>query len=141
MRWLIRWTEKASLSGIWIAGQSSGPVSRWAYFVSYKTFFIDWFCTKCTYNFIPSGLDSSSSKHLIKLLTKLAREGHTIVCTIHQPSASEYDLFDYVYVMAEGFCVYQGASINTIPYLNSVGLHCPQYHSAADYSECFERRD
>lgn len=84
---------------------------------------------------IYSGLDSSSSKHLIKLLSKLAREGHTIVCTIHQPSASEYELFDYVYVMAQGFCVYQGASFNTIPYLNSVGLHCPQYHSAADYSK------
>lgn len=42
-------------------------------------------------------------------------------------------MFDHVYVLAEGHCVYQGSNVNTVPYLASLGLNCPQYHSAADY--------
>lgn len=80
-----------------------------------------------------TGLDSSSSTYTIRLLHNLAREGRTIVCTIHQPSASIYELFDHIYVLAEGHCVYQGSHSNTVPYLASIGLQCPQYHSAADY--------
>ncbi|XP_065090174.1 ATP-binding cassette sub-family G member 1 [Ochlerotatus camptorhynchus] len=80
-----------------------------------------------------TGLDSSSSLYTIKLLQGLAREGRTIVCTIHQPSATVFEMFDHVYVLAEGHCVYQGSALNTVPYLSSVGLQCPQYHNAADY--------
>lgn len=80
-----------------------------------------------------SGLDSSSSAYTIRLLHDLAREGRTIVCTIHQPSASVYEMFDHIYVLAEGQCVYQGSADNTVPYLSSIGLNCPKYHSAADY--------
>ncbi|XP_059616488.1 ATP-binding cassette subfamily G member 4 isoform X2 [Phlebotomus argentipes] len=80
-----------------------------------------------------TGLDSSSSAQCVRLLQNLSREGRTIVCTIHQPSASIYNTFDHVYIMAEGHCVYQGSANNTVAYLSSLGLHCPQYHSPADY--------
>lgn len=80
-----------------------------------------------------TGLDSSSSLQCISMLKTLARGGRTIICTIHQPSASMYDMFDHVYVMADGQCIYKGASANTVPYLSAVGLHCPEYHNPADY--------
>uniref|UniRef100_A0A1B0CMJ5 ABC transporter domain-containing protein n=1 Tax=Lutzomyia longipalpis TaxID=7200 RepID=A0A1B0CMJ5_LUTLO len=80
-----------------------------------------------------TGLDSSSSTQCVRLLQNLAREGRTIICTIHQPSATIYNTFDHVYIMAEGQCVYQGSADNTVSYLSSLGLHCPQYHSPADY--------
>ena len=84
-----------------------------------------------------SGLDSSSSAYTIRLLQGLAAEGRTIVCTIHQPSATIFEMFDHIFVLAEGNCVYQGSALNTVPYLSSVGLHCPHYHNAADYCEYY----
>ncbi|KOB69487.1 ABC transporter, partial [Operophtera brumata] len=57
------------------------------------------------------------------LFSNLARDGHTIVCTIHQPPASLYSMFDQVYILAEGMCIYNGPSDHTVPYLASLGLH------------------
>lgn len=80
-----------------------------------------------------TGLDSLSAAHCVRLLHNLAHEGRTIVCTIHQPAGSVFETFDQVYVLAGGHSIYQGSASNTVAFLSSNGLHCPQYHSSADY--------
>ncbi|KOX79142.1 ATP-binding cassette sub-family G member 4 [Melipona quadrifasciata] len=80
-----------------------------------------------------TGLDSLSSYQCVKLLRGLAKAGRTIICTIHQPSAAIYEMFDTAYLLAGGRCMYEGATANTIAYFASVGLHCPKYHNPADY--------
>nr|XP_024215405.1 ATP-binding cassette sub-family G member 1 [Halyomorpha halys] len=83
-----------------------------------------------------SGLDNVSAGQLIRLLNKLSRGGHTIVCTIHQPSASLFELFDRVYVMAQGKCIYQGGPGGHLLYfLANNGFVCPTHYSIADYGE------
>lgn len=80
-----------------------------------------------------SGLDSSTSKQCVMLLKQLAQEGKTVICTIHQPSALIFELFDHLYAVAEGRCIYQGSIKGMLPYLEDLGLRCPPYHNPADY--------
>lgn len=56
-----------------------------------------------------SGLDGMSAISIIQLLRKLSRSGHTVLCTIHQPSATLMDGFDHLLLLAKGGkTVYEG---------------------------------
>ncbi|XP_037047347.1 ATP-binding cassette sub-family G member 1-like isoform X1 [Bradysia coprophila] len=80
-----------------------------------------------------TGLDDLSSSQCISLLRRIALGGRTIVCSIHIPSAKILEMFDLVYAMAGGQCVYQGSPSQIIPYLQTTGLTCPITYNPADF--------
>ncbi|SCW04561.1 LAFE_0H16270g1_1 [Lachancea fermentati] len=49
-----------------------------------------------------SGLDSQSAWAIVQLLRKLAESGQSILCTIHQPSATLFEQFDRLLLLKKG---------------------------------------
>lgn len=90
---------------------------------------LQWICFS-----ISSGLDDTSSHHCVQLLKTLAEGGRTIICSIHTPSAKLFATFDNVYVLADGYCAYQGYGPDVVQYLINVGLQCPKHFNPADFS-------
>jgi energy-coupling factor transporter ATP-binding protein EcfA2 len=81
-----------------------------------------------------SGLDAATSLGLIVTLKNLAKSGHTVVTTIHQPSSSMFMMFDNVVLLAEGgWVVYSGSSAGVLPYCARLGLHSPPRYNPADF--------
>lgn len=87
---------------------------------------------------LTSGLDASTSYSIVRLLRQLVSDSAypmSIVMSIHQPSARLFSVFDRVYVMSEGRCLYEGAcdlgQVNE--HLGRFQLECPKFHNIADY--------
>jgi ABC-type multidrug transport system ATPase subunit len=81
-----------------------------------------------------SGLDSTSAVALIKMLQKLARSTRkTVVTSIHQPSSALFRSFDRLIVLAEGHVVYFGTPQESLTYLRSQEMSCPDGYNAADH--------
>ncbi|KAL0133864.1 hypothetical protein PUN28_001076 [Cardiocondyla obscurior] len=80
-----------------------------------------------------TGLDSLASIQCISALQTLAKGGRTVICTIHQPTAALYQMFDHIYLVVDGQCLYAGSPDNTVSYFAQQGFQCPQYHNPADY--------
>jgi ABC-type multidrug transport system ATPase subunit len=72
-----------------------------------------------------SGLDSFMAEAIIYCLKNLAKQGKTIICTIHQPSSDVFQMFDKLYLMAEGRVAFYGTLNEASEYFSSQNLRCP----------------
>lgn len=80
-----------------------------------------------------TGLDDLSSSQCVSLLKDLAHGGRTIICSIHTPSAKLFAMFDHIYIVAEGQCMFAGVGSDMVPYLSTIGLNCPKHYNPADF--------
>lgn len=62
----------------------------------------------------------------METLRQLAQDGHTVVCSIHQPRGSVYGKFDDIVLLSEGAVVYMGpAQEEPLLYFAKFGLDKP----------------
>lgn len=85
-----------------------------------------------------SGLDSQSAFSIIRFLKKLARAGHGLICTIHQPSSLLIQQFDMILALNPGGHTFyfgpvgpNGAAVNK--YFADRGVHCPPSKNIAEF--------
>lgn len=80
-----------------------------------------------------SGLDSFMAESVITALRNIAREGKTVIATIHQPSSETFALFDRLLLLAEGRTAFLGSTADAITFFNRIGFPCPSNHNPADH--------
>jgi len=80
-----------------------------------------------------TGLDSYQALNVMEKLRTLAREGHTVVVSIHQPRSSIFAMFTGVYLLANGRQVYSGPTDGATEYFASLGYELPPKFNPADF--------
>ncbi|KAI9889208.1 MAG: hypothetical protein M1814_005724 [Vezdaea aestivalis] len=85
-----------------------------------------------------SGLDSQSAFNIVRFLKKLSAAGQAILCTIHQPNSTLFELFDRLLLLQKGGqCVYFGDIGPDAKYLRSYferyGAVCPPTANPAEW--------
>ncbi|KAG5665211.1 hypothetical protein KAF25_009336 [Fusarium avenaceum] len=81
-----------------------------------------------------SGLDSAASLEVVKYLRDVAKRNNLIViCSIHQPSTSTFNLFDKLLLLSSGKTHYFGAVADVATYYAESGFPLPQYVNPAEH--------
>lgn len=82
-----------------------------------------------------SGLDSFQATQVVQLLKKIAIEKNiAVVCSIHQPRSSIWNVFDDILLMGPGgHIIFHGPRIEVLPYFASIGYVCPADTNPAEF--------
>ncbi|RDW58343.1 hypothetical protein BP5796_12273 [Coleophoma crateriformis] len=85
-----------------------------------------------------SGLDGQSAYNVVRFLRRLTAAGQAVLCTIHQPSASLFEAFDSLLLLAKGGkMVYFGETGTNskilLDYFSRNGAPCPPGANPAEH--------
>ncbi|KAE9618703.1 putative sulfate-transporting ATPase [Lupinus albus] len=81
-----------------------------------------------------TGLDAFQAEKVMETLKQLAQDGHTVICSIHQPRGSVYSKFDDIVLLTHGSLVYAGPACDEpLAYFSKSGYHCPEHVNPAEF--------
>ncbi|KAH6871809.1 ABC-2 type transporter-domain-containing protein [Thelonectria olida] len=80
-----------------------------------------------------SGLSTQSAMNIVNFLRKLADEGKSIVCTIHQPNAAIFSTFSQLLLLHGGRELFCGPIAEAGQYFSHLGYSCPEATNFAEF--------
>ncbi|KAK4788327.1 hypothetical protein SAY86_019646 [Trapa natans] len=80
-----------------------------------------------------SGLDSASAFFVVQTLRNIARDGRTVISSIHQPSSEVFALFDDLFLLSGGETVYFGEAKMAVEFFAEAGFSCPKKRNPSDH--------
>ncbi|XP_028758819.1 ABC transporter G family member 12-like [Neltuma alba] len=80
-----------------------------------------------------SGLDSASAFFVVQTLRTVARDGRTVISSIHQPSSEVFALFDDLFLLSGGETVYFGEAKRAVEFFAEAGFPCPRKRNPSDH--------
>ncbi|RLN18038.1 ABC transporter G family member 11-like [Panicum miliaceum] len=80
-----------------------------------------------------SGLDSASAFFVTQTLRGLARDGRTVIASVHQPSSEVFTLFDCLYLLSGGKTVCFGKASEACEFFSQAGFPCPPMRNPSDH--------
>ena len=81
-----------------------------------------------------SGLDSYQANNVVSTLRDLASNGHTVLCSIHQPRSSIYNMMDRIALLSRGRSAYFGPAGEPVSeYFAALGYAVPGAFNPADH--------
>uniref|UniRef100_H2Z062 ABC transporter domain-containing protein n=1 Tax=Ciona savignyi TaxID=51511 RepID=H2Z062_CIOSA len=80
-----------------------------------------------------SGLDSYLAKMVVDSMKTVAKQGCTVICTIHQPSSEVFEIFDDLMILSTGRVVYHGEAAAAMQHYTDNGFPCPTNYNPADH--------
>lgn len=80
-----------------------------------------------------TGLDAFQAGRVVGMLKALAEDGHTVVCSVHQPRGSIFEMFDDIVLLSEGAVAYAGPAKEALDYFAALGHRCPKRANPAEF--------
>ncbi|KAM1576956.1 hypothetical protein ACFX15_032673 [Malus domestica] len=80
-----------------------------------------------------SGLDSASAFFVTQTLRALARDGRTVIASIHQPSSEVFELFDQLYLLSSGKTSSYELIGRFFQFFAQAGFPCPALRNPSDH--------
>lgn len=82
-----------------------------------------------------SGLDAFTASSILEVLHGLAKEGRTLILTIHQARSDLFSHFGNLLLLARGgLPAYAGPAKDMLGYFGGLGYQCPHHTNPADYA-------
>ncbi|KAL8439759.1 hypothetical protein Efla_002661 [Eimeria flavescens] len=80
-----------------------------------------------------TGLDSFIAESVMWIFRLMADQGRTLICTIHQPSSTIFNMFSKVLLLSQGRVVFFGDREATLLYFSRLGYPFPAFTSVPEF--------
>jgi ABC-type multidrug transport system ATPase subunit len=80
-----------------------------------------------------SGIDSFQAQSVMESMKSLSLSGRLVICVVHQPRSSIFEMFDKLLLLSLGRSIYLGNSSDSSQYFANCGYEVPKLFNPSDF--------